>query len=48
MVLSQFLLPNLLPGGAQGKPNGVEKKNGNCGNAIDENGEKKVTKSVKE
>ena len=41
MVLSQFLLPNLLPGCAQGKPNGVEKKNGNCGNAIAENGEKK-------
>ena len=39
MVLSQ--LPNLLPGCAQGKPNGVEKKNGNCGNAIAENGEKK-------
>ena len=42
MVLPQFLLPILLPGCAQGKPNGVEKKNfGNCGNAIAENEKKK-------
>ena len=39
MVLPQFLLPNLLPRCAQGKPNGVEKKEE--GNAIAENGEKK-------
>ena len=49
MVLSQFLLPILLPGCAQGKPNGMEKKKiGNCGNGIVENEKKKnVTKSVK-
>ena len=42
MVLPQFLLPILLPGCAQGKPNGVEKKIfGNCGNAIAENEKKK-------
>ena len=39
MVLPQFLLPNLLPGCTQGKPNGMEKKKiGNCGNAIAEIG----------